>query len=48
MVDEILLNETLKVSTAREAPEFLGSSCDDNDLFQVERTSIEKKKNVLT
>ena len=37
VVDEILLNETKKVSAAREAPECLESDCDKNHLYQVEK-----------
>ena len=44
IVDEILLNETQKVSAAREAPEFLDSNCDDNGLYQVEKKSLEETK----
>ena len=35
VVDEILLHETQKVSAAREAPEFLDSDYDENDIYQV-------------
>ena len=41
VVDEILLNETQKVSVAREAPELLDSDCDENDIYQVEKISLE-------
>ena len=41
MVDEIILNETQKVIAMREAPQFLSSVCDDNDLKQVEKMSPE-------
>ena len=37
VVDEIILNETQKVSAARESPEFLDSGYDANDLYQVEK-----------
>ena len=37
MVDEILLNETQKVSAARGAPEFLDSDCDEKNLYQAEK-----------
>ena len=40
MVDDILLNKTLNVSAAREAPDVLDSDCDENDLYQVERMSL--------
>ena len=45
VVDEILLNETKKVSAAREAPGFLDSDCDENELYQVEKMSLEETKN---
>ena len=35
LVDEILLNETQKVSTAREAPNNLDHDCDKNNIYQV-------------
>ena len=41
---EILINETQKLSAAREAPEFLDSDYDDNDLYQVERMILEEAK----
>ena len=41
VVDEILLHETQKISSAREAHEFWDSDYDDNKIYQVERTSIE-------
>ena len=41
VVDEILLNETQKAISAREAPAFLNSDYDENDLYQVKRTSLE-------
>ena len=44
MVDEILLNETQKLSAEKEAPELLDSYYDENDLYQVETTSIEETK----
>ena len=44
MVDKILLNETQKLSAAREAPEFWDSDYDDNYLYQVERMSLEDNK----
>ena len=44
MVDEILLNETQKVSAAREAPEILDSDYDENDLYQVEKMCLEETK----
>ena len=46
-MDEILLNETQKVSAAREAPEFLDSDCDGNNLYQVLKISLEETKEKL-
>ena len=43
-MDEILLNETKKVSAAREAQEFLDSDYDANDLYQVDKMSLEETK----
>ena len=43
-MDEILLNETQKVSSAREAPEVLDSDFNKNNIYQVEKTSIEETK----
>ena len=37
VVDKILLNETQKVSCAREEPELLDSYYDENDIYQVEK-----------
>ena len=42
--DEILLNKTQKVSTARQATEFLDSNYDENNLHQVEIMSVEETK----
>ena len=47
MVDEILPYETPKVSAAREVPEFLDSYYDKNDLYQVEKMSLEETKEKL-
>ena len=47
VVDEILLNETQKVSAAREAPEFFDSDCDEKNLYQVEKISLEETKGKL-
>ena len=44
MVDEIILNETQKVSAAREASENLDYDCDKNDIYQVEKMSLEETK----
>ena len=43
-VDEILLNETQKLSAVREVPEFLVSDYDENDLYQVDKMSLENTK----
>ena len=45
-VDEILLHESQKVSTAELAPAFLGSDYDDNELYQVEIMSLEETKEI--
>ena len=47
VVDEIRLNETQKVSTEREAPEFLDSDFDENDLYQDEKMSLKETKEKL-
>ena len=47
VVYDIILNETQKVSAAREAPEFLDSGCDEKDLYQVEKMSLENTKEKL-
>ena len=44
VVDEILLNETQKVSDTREAPSFLDSAYYENNIYQVERMSLEETK----
>ena len=44
---EIILNETQRVSDAREAPEVVDSDCDENNLYQVEKTSLEDTKQKL-
>ena len=46
-VDEILLSENQKVSASREAPEFLDSDYDENDLYQVYKMSLEETKEKL-
>ena len=46
-MDEILLNETQKVSAEREAPEFLVSDCNENFLYQVYNISLEETKDKL-
>ena len=47
VVGEILLNETQKRSSAREAPEFLDSDCDENNLHHVDKTSLEETEEKL-
>ena len=47
MVDEILLKKTQKLSAAREATGFLDSDCDENNLYQVEKMSLEGTKENL-
>ena len=44
MVDEILMNETQKISATREAPEFLDSDYDENNLYQVKMMNLEETK----
>ena len=34
-MDDIIINETQKVSAAREAPEFLDPDFDENNVYQV-------------
>ena len=43
-LDEILLTEDLKISDVREAPEFLDSDYDENDLYQDDKISLEETK----
>ena len=47
VVDETLLNKTKKVSTAMEASEFQDSDYDENDLYQVEKMSLEETEEKL-
>ena len=48
-VDEIILNQNKKVSaTNHESPEFLDSDYDANDLYQVDKMSLEETKKHLT
>ena len=47
LVDEILLHETQKVSDAKGAPEFLDSDFDQNNLYRVEKMSLEDTKEKL-
>ena len=44
VVNEILLHETQKVIAAREAQFVLEYDYDENDLYQVERMSLEETK----
>ena len=46
-VDKILLNETQKVSAVREAPGFLDSDFDENNIYQVEEKFLEDTKEIL-
>ena len=47
MVYEILINEIQKVSSARESQELLDSYYDENNIYQVERISLEETKGNL-
>ena len=48
-MDEIILNETQKVTdTNHEAPEFMDSDYDANNLYQVDKMSLEDTKKNLT
>ena len=47
MVDNIIINETQKVSAAREAQEVLNSDCDENDLYQVDEMILVETKEKL-
>ena len=47
VVDRIILNETQKVSSAREAQVFLGSDYDADDLYKVEKMILEEIKEIL-
>ena len=44
VVDEILLNETEKVSAESKAPECLDSDYDENNIYRVEKMSLEETK----
>ena len=46
-MDVILLNETQKLSAEREAPILLDHDYDDNDLYYVEKVSLEETKEKL-
>ena len=43
-MDNILLNETQILNSARKAFEFLDSDYDANDLYQVEKMSLEETR----
>ena len=47
MVYEILLNELKKLSAAKEAPELLDSDYDNNDLYHIDKMSLEETKEKL-
>ena len=46
-VDEILLTENQKLSSAREAPEFFDSDYDESNFYQVYKMSLEETKEKL-
>ena len=46
VVYEILINKTQKVSAEKEAPEFLESDYDDNDLYQAENESWRDQRKI--
>ena len=46
-MDEILLNETQKVSAVRGAPGLLDSDYDENNLCQVENITLEETTETL-
>ena len=45
-MDEILLTQEV-IATNHEAPEFMDSDYDANDLYEVEKTSLEETKEKL-
>ena len=47
VVDRIILNETQKLSSAREAQGFLEPDYDADDLYKVKRMSLEETKERL-
>ena len=47
VLNEIVLHKTQKVSATRESPELLDSDCNKNNIFQVERMSLEETKKKL-
>ena len=44
VIDDILLNKTRKGTVAKEAPAFLDSDFDENNLYQVYKMSLENTK----
>ena len=46
-VDELLLAENQKLSSAREASEFLDSDYDENDVYQFDEMSLEETRENL-
>ena len=44
VLDDIILNETQKVSSLTEAPELLDSDCDKKDLYPVDIMILEETK----
>ena len=46
-LDEILLIKNQKVSAVREAPEFQDSDYDEDDVYQVDKMSLEDTKEKL-
>ena len=46
-MDKILLHETQKLSTARKSSKNLDTDYDENNLFQVERISLEETKTII-
>ena len=47
MVDEIILHETQKLSAVKEAPEFLESGYDENEVYPFENMRLEDTKEKL-
>ena len=47
VVDEILLYETKKVSSQKEAPEFLESDFYEDKLYQIDNMSLDETKEKL-
>ena len=46
-VDEILLNENKKVSAEKEAPAYVESNFDENELYQIDNMSLDETKEKL-